>query len=190
MVMGSEADFRALFDKAYPALRRYAWYRNLTKDDAEDLVAGTFEVAWRRIQDVPRDDPMPWLYAVAHNLWRNHLRSAGRRSELIRVLPPPEPRADIADDVVSESRQLREALAKLSGDDQELLMLVAWDGLSPSEAAVVLGCSPVAARTRLHRARNRLASHLGVDLRMQREDSCGQLNEATTDHMPASGGNI
>ena len=86
--MGSEADFRALFDKAYPALRRYAWYRNLTKDDAEDLVAGTFEVAWRRIQDVPRDDPMPSrasrLRASASRLrpfcgkWRHLRRPAPR----------------------------------------------------------------------------------------------------------------
>jgi DNA-directed RNA polymerase specialized sigma24 family protein len=63
---------------------------------------------------------------------------------------------------------LRKSLGELDEDDQEILRLVAWDGLSPSEAAQVLGCSQAAARTRLHRARNRLALELGLDPRSHR----------------------
>jgi RNA polymerase sigma-70 factor (ECF subfamily) len=69
---------------------------------------------------------------------------------------------------VLEPGVLRAALASLSEDDQEVLRLVAWDGLAPAEVAVVLGCTPVAARTRLHRARSRLAARLGIGPDLQR----------------------
>lgn len=55
---------------------------------------------------------------------------------------------------------MRRAFGRLSGDDREALALVAWDGLTPAKAARSLGCSPVAFRVRLHRARRRLARAL------------------------------
>jgi RNA polymerase sigma-70 factor (ECF subfamily) len=88
----SESRFRALFELAYPSLCRYARYRGLTGPDAEDLVAQTLEIAWRRIDDVPADDPMPWLYAVARNQWLNHHRRQRRRRDLLarlRAYVPP-----------------------------------------------------------------------------------------------------
>lgn len=53
-----------------------------------------------------------------------------------------------------------EALANLRADDQELLRLLAWEGLSQAEAGVVLGVSPNAVAIRLHRARRRFATEL------------------------------
>ena len=58
-------------------------------------------------------------------------------------------------DATSRRADLRIALAALSDTDRELLLLVAWDGLSPAEAGQVLGLSGVASRSRLHRARAR-----------------------------------
>ena len=81
--MDPETRFRAVFDAAYGPLCRYARHRGLTGPDAEDLVAQTLEVAWRRIGDVPVAEPLPWLYAVAHNLWRNRTRRDRRRRELL-----------------------------------------------------------------------------------------------------------
>jgi RNA polymerase sigma-70 factor, ECF subfamily len=68
---------------------------------------------------------------------------------------------------------LRAALASLSDRDQEVLRPVAWDGLTPAELAVVLGCTPVAARTRLHRASARLAARLGIAPDPQRNSGTG-----------------
>jgi DNA-directed RNA polymerase specialized sigma24 family protein len=79
----SETRFRAVFDVGYAALCRYARHRGLTGPDAEDLVAQTLEIAWRRIDDVPAAEPLPWLYTVAHNLWRNQTRRDRRRRELL-----------------------------------------------------------------------------------------------------------
>jgi RNA polymerase sigma factor (sigma-70 family) len=169
-----ETRFRALFDLAYPPLGRYARHRGLTGPDAEDLVAQTLEIAWRRLDEVPEDDPLPWLYAVAHNLWRNQTRQDRRRRELLARFRLPRPPEAGADPAGLEPGVLRAALASLSEADQEVLRLVAWDGLSPAELAVALRCSRVAARTRLHRARGRLAARLGLGPDRQRPATPGQ----------------
>ena len=159
--MDPETRFRVVFDVAYGPLCRYARHRGLDGADGEDLVAQVLEIAWRKIAEVPADDPLPWLYAVAHNLWRNQARKERRRLDLLARFSaslPPEAVSDSTD-----AGALRAALAALSEADQEVLRLVAWDGLSPAGLATVLGCSPVAARARLHRARARLARRLGID---------------------------
>jgi RNA polymerase sigma-70 factor (ECF subfamily) len=58
--------------------------------------------------------------------------------------------------------ELREALTSLSETDQEVLTLIAWHGLTPVEAAQVLGCSTATFFVRLHRARRRLRSALST----------------------------
>ncbi|HTT92907.1 MAG TPA: sigma-70 family RNA polymerase sigma factor [Acidimicrobiales bacterium] len=180
--MEAEAAFRALFTRAYPALVRYAHFRGLDDQDSNDLVAATLEVAWRRLAELPADDPMPWLYGVARNLRRNQLRSASRRDELFTKLPPPQPEVGAGEATPLDTAALRSALARLDEDDQEILRLVAWDGLSPSQAAVALGCTAVAARTRLHRARNRLAARLGFDPRLQRACPAVQVPNVNDGH--------
>src|SRR5262245_1600604 len=126
-VMDAATRFHALFQAHYPAVRRFAHHRAVVGADAEDLVAEVFSVAWRRLDDVPGDDALPWLLAVATNVWRNQARSARRyRAALIRLPrpepapPPPEP-ADPG---------LAQALSALTLDEREILRLVAWDGLT------------------------------------------------------------
>jgi RNA polymerase sigma-70 factor (ECF subfamily) len=155
-----ESRFRVVFEAGYGPLRRYAVHRGLTGPDAEDLVAQVLEVAWRRIGEVPPGEPLPWLYGVAHNLWRNQARKDRRRRELLARFAASLPALAVTGP--GDPGVLRAALASLSDSDQEVLRLVAWDGVTPGELAVVLGCSPAAARARLHRARARLAGKLGL----------------------------
>jgi len=179
--MDPEARFRAVFDLAYAPLCLYARHRGLTGADAEDLVAQTLEIAWRRIDDVPTAQPLPWLYAVARNLWRNHARQTRRRSEILARYQPSRPVATCDDPAGLEPGVLRAGLASLSEDDQEVLRLVAWDGLTPAELAVVLGCTPVAARSRLHRARQRLSVRVGLDSDRKRQVPVAQEQDAGFD---------
>jgi RNA polymerase sigma-70 factor (ECF subfamily) len=58
---------------------------------------------------------------------------------------------------------VREALAELPANDREVLVLTAWEQLTPAEIAVVLGVPAATVRTRLHRARNRLRERLAPD---------------------------
>jgi RNA polymerase sigma-70 factor (ECF subfamily) len=156
--MEPEERFNALFAESYGAVRRYAHYRGLDAASSDDLVADVFTVAWKKLDRVPLDDPIPWLLAVARNHWRNHLRKRRRDLDLKSRLEQPTvvPSAPIGGGVDDVLR----GLASLPPKDQELLRLIAWDELTPQGAAVVLGCSPAAARVRLHRARARLAQVL------------------------------
>lgn len=159
--MEPEARFRALFESTYPTLRRYARNRGLSGQDAEDLLAATYEVAWRRLDRVPAgQESVPWLLTVALNHLRNRQRKLGRERKLVerlaaRELAPPAREAGAID-----WSELRRALDSLSSLDRELVLLVAWDELTPAAAAAVLGLTPGAARTRLHRTRGQLAALL------------------------------
>ncbi|HEX8630968.1 MAG TPA: sigma-70 family RNA polymerase sigma factor [Catenuloplanes sp.] len=158
------ARFTAVYDECYASVYRYAVSR-AGRQLAEEVASETFLVAWRRLDELP-DPPTAWLLGVASNLVRTQYRQAARwearRVELRGWVAEPTT-ADIADDVVERSMVLQ-ALARLSGEDRELLTLVAWHGLSTTQAASVVGCSPAAYFVRLHRARRRLRQAMdGVD---------------------------
>lgn len=122
---------------------------------ADDAVAETFEIAWRRWVDLPKQ-PKPWLLGVARRVLANRRRADRRQVSLAeRIAAQPKPESP-----VDEGPPVLEALSRLNADEQEVLKLAAWDELSSPEAAQVLGCSPVAFRLRLHRARRRLAAAL------------------------------
>ncbi|MBF8190339.1 RNA polymerase sigma factor [Nonomuraea sp. K274] len=121
---------------------------------ADEVVSETFAIAWRRLDDVP-DSALPWLLGVARNVLRDNVRAEVRRETLAAELRAWT-EGDVADQVTERMGVLR-ALAALPEDDREILILVAWHGLSPKEAARVIGCSSAAYRVRLHRARKRLA---------------------------------
>jgi RNA polymerase sigma-70 factor (ECF subfamily) len=157
------ARFEALYRNHAGAVAAYA-LRRASREVAEDVVADTFLVVWRRLDRVP-DTPLPWLYAVARRTLANHRRSAVRRESLASRLQL-EFRAVQPNPV---DRGLRDALGSLRPNDREVLMLVAWEGLTPTEAAEALGCSPVACRIRLYRARKRLACALETTARSSGE---------------------
>ena len=153
--------FEELYHAHYAALLRYG-VRRTTHDDALDVVAETFLIAWRRPDTVPTDNPLPWLYATARRVLANHRRSQTRRGRLderVAATEGPPHVTDHADGVAARTDVLR-ALAQLSAGDQEVLMLTEWDGLSATDAAEVLGCTLSAFKVRLHRARRRLAASM------------------------------
>jgi RNA polymerase sigma factor (sigma-70 family) len=149
-----EETFRGMFARHYGAVFGYC-ARRLGRDDAADATADVFAVAWRRIRRVPAEPmALPWLYGVARNTVANARRSAARRARLDARI------GDHAQYVWTDSSAATEmdaVLERLSDDDREVLMLVAWEGLGPADLGRVLGVSPSAAAVRLHRARSRLS---------------------------------
>jgi RNA polymerase sigma-70 factor, ECF subfamily len=140
--------------------------RRADRATAEEVTAEVFVVAWRRADRIPAGEPLLWLYAVARRLLANERRAARRRAALHDVLGLLASRGDQAAPAPGRGNpgagaELREALAALRPADREVLMLTAWEGLDGAQAATVLGCSPQAVHTRLHRARARLAAQLG-----------------------------
>jgi len=125
-------------------------------DHAEDLLAETFLVAWQRLGSIPAGGELPWLYGVAHNLlraqWRRQTSESAAVAGLVRVTRDAD--GDPGEGVMAV--ELRAVLAALTADQVEVLLLSAWEGLTGAALATALGCSPVAARVRLHRARRAL----------------------------------
>jgi RNA polymerase sigma-70 factor (ECF subfamily) len=146
-----------LFFKAHVGDVRAFCSRRADPVLAEDAVAQTFEIAWRRRDDIPKQS-RAWLLGVALRVLANLRRADRRHRGLVERLA-----AERASEPALEADvpPVLEALGRLSRVDQEALMLAAWEGLRSREAARVLGCSPVAFRLRLHRARRRLADALG-----------------------------
>lgn len=158
--------FELLFDRHRRSVLGYALRRVNDPADAADVLAATFLVAWRRIEDVPHGEmARPWLLAVARRALANERRGTRRRHalaerlgrELASQLPAP------AEPVHGEAADVWRALARLSDEDREVLLLAGWEELSPAQIAVVLGVRSVTARSRLHRARRRLRAELDAD---------------------------
>lgn len=160
--MGDPADdgFSAAFDAHAQQVLRFSRRRLGDQDAAWDVVTETFTTAWRHWSQRPESpELLPWLYAIAGNAIRDQRRSAGRQSRLAARLSAAvraDPGSDPADGVVL-GQSVAGALAQLPERDQEMLRLVAWEGLTDARAiGLVLGLSPSAVRVRLHRARRRL----------------------------------
>jgi RNA polymerase sigma-70 factor (ECF subfamily) len=131
--------------------------RRTSRDDAADVVAETFLVAWRRLDDVDEGSALPWLYAVARNVLLSQRRATRRQQAIAERVAAGLPEAG---ELPSGQPRVLDALAALSEAEREVLMLAAWEELSSREAARVLNCSATAYRIRLHRARRRLRERL------------------------------
>ncbi|MFF3518705.1 RNA polymerase sigma factor [Streptomyces sp. NPDC004393] len=102
-----------------------------------------------------------WLFGVARNVLSGHLRRAGRDAGgPTPEVDDPWHAVDQRLDARALAPRLRRALADLPAEERELLLLVAWEQLTPSEAASVVGIPAGTARSRLHRARGRLREQL------------------------------
>jgi RNA polymerase sigma factor (sigma-70 family) len=162
-----------MFARTYAAVWAYA-ARRAPAAVAQDVVAETFLVAWRRLDDAPAD-ALPWLLAIARRQLANQRRGEHRRGALLARMRALEPRWTPPASAELDPA-LFEALARLPGHEREALLLTAWDGLDARAAAVVAGCSPAAFRVRLHRARRRI----GRELRRREEPDLRGLAEETT----------
>jgi RNA polymerase sigma factor (sigma-70 family) len=154
--------FEAMYTATFNRITGYALRRCLSPEDAADVVAETFAIAWRRIDDVPGGDQARlWLYGVARNVLANHRRGCARRDELSAALAEQVAGGyERSPEEHAEAWAVLRILAELPVRDRELLMLVAWEGLDHGEIATVLQWSRNAVRLRLHRARRRFAGRL------------------------------
>ncbi len=167
-----EASFEERVGPAIEPVRRYL-ARRTDPDTAEDVLAETLLVCWRRRADLPGApaEVLPWAYAVAARCLANAGRSARRRdrlsARLAAVDPPgaaaatpaaPDPRAEL----------VAAALDALPATDAEVLRLWAWEGLEPRDLAPVLGTTAGAAASRLSRARAHLRAALTPAARQDR----------------------
>ncbi len=172
-----------MFDQHAEGLLRYLT-RRVGRHVAEDLVSETFAVMLREQRDLDpaRGGERAWLFGIATNLLRHHLRDQVRAMRAAaRAAGSHDDRVDDQElsaverlDAQRRVAQLATALAALNADDREVLLLVAWGGLSPSEAADALDIPAGTARSRLHRIRRDLrqsAAALDIGLPLEEDPS-------------------
>ncbi len=155
--------FEQLFRDTRIDLLTYVLRRSRNAEDAADVLAETYLIAWQKLEKVPKGDRARlWLFGVARNLL---MKGASRRQSgnaLVERLANELRSADPARTPLEDERRdaLRGVLAALSVRDREILTMTAWEGLTPKQIARVMGTSANVVRVRLHRARARLKRQL------------------------------
>ena len=155
----------ALFDRYGDRIYNHCFRATGDWSEAEDATATVFLEVWRHRRRVQAHDgsALPWLYGVAANVCRNLNRSQRRRHRALAALPRPAAEPDHAERVterISSGERMQAVLAAIDGlpaREQEVLGLVAWSGLTYEQAAAALDVPVGTIRSRLSRARARLA---------------------------------
>ncbi len=176
---GKEARFEGMYRSTYRSLLAFALRRVGDPEDARDVVAETFAITWRRLDDVPDGvSEKAWLFGVARRVLANHRRSRWRSSLLqdkltaqrqMQAVEPGPPDSSLCVEALA-------ALSRLPLKQQEVLRLAAWEGLSHGDVAVVLGCSANAVDVRLHRARKALQQAFEHELSRNKVDRCSRYS--------------
>jgi RNA polymerase sigma-70 factor (ECF subfamily) len=160
------AAFAELFERHFSAVHRFLSLRT-GEQAAGDLASETFVIAFRRRAeyDLTRPDARPWLFGIAANLAREQHRSERRRREtwlrLVRERPPGSENDVLApEDAQVNNEILQAALAELSPEERDLLLLFGCVGLSYDEIAEALSLPLGTVRSRIHRLRQKLSERL------------------------------
>lgn len=157
--------FGVIFDRHADAVHRYCARRTGSADAADDLVSIVFLEAWRRRGEVVlhHDSALPWLLGVARHTLAHRARTRLRHQRALDRLPRARV-SDHADGVVAQlddRRRLSDverAFASLKVAEQDVIALCVWQGLEYAQAALTLDVPVGTVRSRLSRARTRLAA--------------------------------
>jgi RNA polymerase sigma-70 factor (ECF subfamily) len=149
---------------AVPSLRAFAISLCGNVDRADDLVQETLLRALAKIHSFQPGTNMPaWLFTILRNLFRSEYRKRRREVEdadgsyADTLKTHPEQTSHV------EFKEFTAALAKLPDDQREALILVGASGFSYEEAAEICGCAVGTIKSRVNRARTRLAHLLAID---------------------------
>ncbi len=160
--------FGVLYERHVRRIYNYIYYRTGSVADAEDLTARTFYQALSnlqryRVQGVPFS---AWLFRIAHNLVANWHRDSGRHRALpidgVIELPDPGDDPPQKAESAEERRELRQVIARLPADRQQLLILKFVEQMPNAEIATVMGRTEGAVKALLHRTIESLKSQLTV----------------------------
>ncbi|MFP3464965.1 RNA polymerase sigma factor [Leifsonia sp. SIMBA_070] len=167
---GDGPAFASLFDRHRDRVFWHALRLLRTRHDAEDVTAIVFLEAWRKRESVRLVDGsiIGWLLVTTNYTVRNQTRSLRRYRSALTRLPQPAPQDDHApavDEAIDReerTRVVREAFARLSQRDQDVITLCVLEELTTGQAAEALGVPEGTVKSRLSRAKQRLAAFTGA----------------------------
>jgi RNA polymerase sigma-70 factor (ECF subfamily) len=150
--------FAAVFERHHAALHDYL-RRRVGSSLADDLAAEVFAQAFR-VRDRYRpltDDARPWLLGIAGKLVARHRRAEARALAALQREAAAAPREAASSDPADGACWLAAGLRHLSRRDRDALLLMAWGELSYEEIGCALDIPVGTVRSRIHRARQKLA---------------------------------
>jgi RNA polymerase sigma-70 factor (ECF subfamily) len=156
-VSGDSEAFGMLYERYANHVFTYLYYRLGDRSTAEDLSSEVFLRAWQKIREY-RHRGLPfvaWLYRIAHNLLIDHRRRETRRPTVSLGLGPEIPDGQDGPSSISDALRradLHTAIAALSDDQQQVIVLRFILGMSADEVARVMGRSKGAVEALQHRA--------------------------------------
>jgi RNA polymerase sigma-70 factor, ECF subfamily len=164
------SEFNGLVEREIPRLRRYARALTRSADRADDLVQETLLRAiskshlWQAGTDI-----RAWLFTIMHNHYVNMVRRAMRDEATVDIEQISSSLAAITDPTAaSQLREMDEALARLPGEQREVILLVGLEGMSYETAATVLSVPVGTVRSRLSRGRDALRRLMGLPEKAER----------------------
>ncbi len=150
------SEFNQLFDTYYPAIYRYVYFRVGHREDAEDVVAATFEKAMRAFQKQPMslESAKPWLYRIATNAVTDHCRRGKLRStqELEEATVVIDNQLEVKVDQNLQLEKIQILLKQLPNRQQELMLLRYEAELSNKEIAELIGITEKSVSSQLSKA--------------------------------------
>ncbi len=158
--------FNDLYESMFDQILVFCRRRSLSSEDAEDAAAQTYLTAWQKVDDaVEADSSRRWLFAVAFRVTANQRRSRDRHRHLIDRLKRHARRssADFPEAANASDHPVHAALATLSPQDQEIVCLSTLEDLPHVEIGRILGITRSAVGSRLHRAKQQLKTHPGLE---------------------------
>ena len=155
---GEAEAFAQLFDRYHSMIHAFAFRLCGHAADADDIAQEAFIKAGRGMQAFRGGDFRSWLYRIAANCARDFHRDAARRARL-EEQSAEEMRA-AGEERRGDAAAVADALASLSADHRETVVLVYYEGLNHAEAARVLGCAETTVSWRLFRAKRELKTLL------------------------------
>ncbi len=160
----SRAAFEAFYAAHARGLVRFLLYRTGDTALAEDLAADTFErvIRARRPFDSRLSTERTWLYAIALNVLRDHLRRRGAEDRAIERAGPPGRHAWSGETGVELRDEVSRALRALSGEEREAVALRYGADLTVPQIAAATGAKPATIEKRLHRALRKLRDELSA----------------------------
>jgi len=150
--------FEQLYAAEASALFSFLAYRTGDRGLAEDLLADAFERALRGRYNARKGSAKTWLYAIALNVLRDHMRRAAAESRAYERVDEGVARDPFADFEVRD--ELMRGLARLSAEEREAISLRFGAGLTVPEMATVLGEPLTTVEGRVYRALRKLREAL------------------------------
>jgi len=160
------AEFEQLFNSHVHSVRAFIWRRSNGLDvgvsEAEDIEADVWSIAWARNESAPTesDFELPWLFQIARHVLANHIRKSDTRRKISNTLHPNEITELAADSLVLLNEEIAGVFNCLNSSEREVMALTVWEGMKPSQIAVVLGLTPNAVSIRINKARKKILDYL------------------------------